>query len=84
MVEVSSGTAVKSSVFNSYRDWCGENGETHVGLNTLSRQIRSRINVGEKIIGGLRMFTGIELLNVQANLVHDIYNQDKEKDEYWR
>ena len=84
VVEVSSGTAVKSSVFNSYRDWCGENGETHVGLNTLSRQIRSRINVGEKIIGGLRMFTGIELLNVQANLVHDIYNQDKEKDEYWR
>jgi len=40
--------------------------------------------VGERVIGGMRMFTGIELLNVQANLVNDIYREEKEKDEYWR
>ena len=84
IVEASSGTAVKSSVFNAYRDWCAENGEHPVAQNTLSRHIRSRINVGEKVIGGMRMFTGIELLNVQANLVNDVYREEKEKDEYWR
>ena len=84
IIEVSSGTAVKSSVFNAYRDWCAENGESPVAQNTLTRQIRSRINVGEKVIGGLRMFTGIELINVQANLVKDVYQAEKERDEYWR
>ena len=84
IVEAATGTAVKSSVFNAYRDWCAENGEHPVAQNTLSRQIRSRINVGEKVIGGMRMFTGVELLNVQANLVKDIYDEQKEKDEYWR
>lgn len=84
IVEAATGTAVKSSVFNAYRDWCAENGEHPVAQNTLSRQIKSRINVGEKVIGGLRMFTGIELLNVQANLVKDIYQEEKETDEYWR
>ena len=84
IIEVASGTAVKSSVFNAYRDWCAENGESPVAQNTLTRQIRSRINVGEKVIGGLRMFTGIELINVQANLVKDVYQAEKERDEYWR
>jgi hypothetical protein len=55
-----------------------------VAQNTLTRQIRSRINVGEKVRGGLRMFTGIELLNVQANMVRDMVREEKEKDEYWR
>lgn len=84
IMEAASGTAVKSSVFNAYRDWCHENGETPVAQNTLTRQIRSRINVGEKVIGGLRMFTGIELLNVNTSMVSGMVQEQKEKDEYWR
>ena len=84
IVEVSEGTAVKSSVFNSYRDWCIENGEKPIAQNTLSRQIRSRINVGEKVIGGMRMFTGLELLNMNTSMISSMVQEDKEKDEYWR
>ena len=84
IVEAAEGTAVQSSVFNAYRDWCAENGEHPVAQNTLKRQIRSRINVGERIVGGMRMFTGIELLNVNTNLVGSMVQEEKEKDEYWR
>ncbi len=84
VVEVSAGTAVKSSVFNSYREWCAENGEKPVPQNALSRQIRTRINVGEKVIGGMRMFTGIELLNLNISAVGSMVPEEKERDEYWR
>lgn len=83
IVEVAGGTAVKTSVFNAYRDWCVENGERPIPQNSLTRQIRSRINVGETTTGGLRMFTGIELLNVGASMVSSMV-EEKEKDEYWR
>jgi len=50
----------------------------------LSRQIRTRINVGEKVIGGMRMFTGIELLNLNISAVGSMVPEEKERDEYWR
>jgi len=84
VIEASSGTAVRSSVFNTYREWCAENGEKPIAQNTLARQIRTRINVGEQVIGGMRMFTGIELLNTNTSMVGSMVQEEKERDEYWR
>lgn len=81
IVVAANGTATKTAVFNSYRDWCIENGEKPITQNALNREIRNRLNTQETTIGGARMFSGIELLNVgmQPDRI-----EEKEKDEYWR
>jgi phage/plasmid-associated DNA primase len=81
IVLASNGTATKTAVFNSYRDWCIENGEKNITQNSLNREVRQRLNTSETTIGGARMFTGIELLNV---LMQPDRIDEREKDEYWR
>ena len=81
IVLASNGTATKTAVFNSYRDWCIENGEKNITQNSLNREVRQRLNTSETTVGGARMFTGIELLNV---LMQPDRIDEREKDEYWR
>ena len=79
----STGTATKTSVFNAYRDWCIDNGEKYITQNALAREIRSRLNVGETDGAGIRMFTGIELVDL-APKAESMINEKEERDEYWR
>ena len=83
IVLASNGTATKTAVFNSYRDWCIENGEKPITQNALNREVRHRLNSQETTVGGARIFTGIELLNVVMQ-PDRIVEDEKEKDEYWR
>jgi len=82
IVLASNGTATKTAVFNSYRDWCIENGEKPITQNALNREVRHRLNSQETTVGGARIFTGIELLNVVMQ--PDRLVDEKETDEYWR
>jgi P4 family phage/plasmid primase-like protien len=83
IVMASTGTATKTSVFNAYRDWCIDNGEKYITQNALAREIRSRLNVGETDGAGIRMFTGIELVDLAPN-AESMINEKEERDEYWR
>ena len=83
IVMASTGTATKTSVFNAYRDWCIDNGEKYITQNALAREIRSRLNVGETDGAGIRMFTGIELVDL-APKAESMINEKEERDEYWR
>ena len=83
IVVASNGTATKTAVFNSYRDWCIENGERPITQNALNREIRNRLNAQETTAGGARLFSGIELLNVIMQ-PDRIVDDEREKDEYWR
>ena len=78
----STGTATKTSVFNAYRDWCVDNGEKFITQNAIAREIRSRLNVGETDAAGIRMFTGVELVNV--SMTTESMVDKEERDEYWR
>ena len=77
------GTATKTSVFNSYREWCIENGERPITQNSLNRELRNRLNTQETNVGGARMFSGIELINVVMQ-PDRIVEDEKERDEYWK
>ena len=77
------GTATKTAVFNSYRDWCIENGEKPITQNSLNRELRNRLNTQETSVGGARMFSGIELINVVMQ-PDRIVEDEKERDEYWK
>jgi P4 family phage/plasmid primase-like protien len=79
----SNGTVTKTAIFNSYRDWCIDNGERPITQNALNREIRQRLNTQEITVGGGRMFSGIELVSV-AMSPERIVEDDREKDEYWR
>jgi hypothetical protein len=70
-------------VFNSYRDWCIDNGEKPITQNALNREVRNRLNASETVVGGARLFAGIELLNVSMQ-PDRIVEDEKEKDEYWK
>lgn len=83
IVVAANGTATKTAVFNSYRDWCIENGEKPITQNALNREIRNRLNAQETSAGGARLFSGIEILNVIMQ-PDRIVEDEKEKDEYWR
>jgi hypothetical protein len=80
-VAASNGSATKTAVFNAYRDWCDDNGERPITQNALNREVRSRMNVPEVELMGIRMFSGIELLNLKPT-PKDMAGE--EKDEYWR
>jgi P4 family phage/plasmid primase-like protien len=82
IVVAATGTATKTSVFNAYRNWCIDNGEKYITQNALAREIRSRLNVGETDGAGIRMFTGIELVDLGINTESMV--DKEEKDEYWR
>jgi P4 family phage/plasmid primase-like protien len=81
-------SVTKVAMYNSYRDWCSENGEKPVTQNNLSREVRARLGVAESSNSGFRMFIGVELLKsappqeVSVNELFDIAGKDK--DEYWR
>ncbi len=79
----SNGTVTKTAIFNSYRDWCIDNGERPITQNALNREVRQRLNTQEITAGGARMFSGIELVSV-AMSPERIVEDDREKDEYWR
>jgi P4 family phage/plasmid primase-like protien len=81
VVSASNGSATKTAVFNAYRDWCDDNGERPITQNALNREVRSRMNVPEVELMGIRMFSGIELLNLKPT-PKDMAGE--EKDEYWR
>jgi P4 family phage/plasmid primase-like protien len=81
VVAASNASATKTAVFNAYRDWCDDNGERPITQNALNREIRSRMNVPEVELMGIRMFSGIELLNLNPT-PKDMAGE--EKDEYWR
>lgn len=81
IVVAANGTATKTAVFNSYRDWCIDNGEKPITQNALNREVRNRLNASETSVGGARMFSGIELLNI---IMQPDRIDEKEKDEYWR
>ena len=83
IVLASTGTATKTSVFNAYRDWCIDNGEKYITQNALAREIRSRLNVGETDGAGIRMFTGIELVDLGIN-TDSMVDSKEDRDEYWR
>lgn len=80
VVVATNGTVTKTAIFNSYRDWCIENGEKPITQNALNREIRTRLNVVETDIQGVRMFSGMELLNL--NMTAESMVSD-EKDRYW-
>ena len=77
------GSVTKTAIFNSYRDWCIENGEKPITQNALNREVRQRLNTQEVSVGGARMFSGIELVSAQI-VPERITQDDREKDEYWR
>ena len=79
----SNGTVTKTAIFNSYRDWCIDNGERPITQNALNREVRQRLNTQEVSAGGARMFSGIELVSV-AMSPERIVEDDREKDEYWK
>jgi P4 family phage/plasmid primase-like protien len=77
------GSVTKTAIFNSYRDWCIENGEKPITQNALNREVRQRLNTQEVSVGGARMFSGIELVSTQI-IPERILKDDRERDEYWR
>lgn len=77
------GSVTKTAIFNSYRDWCIDNGERPITQNALNREVRQRLNTQEVTAGGARLFSGIELVSVSMS-PERIVEDDREKDEYWR
>jgi P4 family phage/plasmid primase-like protien len=83
-------TVAKVSLYNAYREWCAENGEKPVTQNSLSREVKGRLGVAESTSAGYKMFSGVELLKVDAtnnkSSIKDIlgYIDSEDKDEYWK
>ena len=81
---VANGTVTKTAIFNSYRDWCIDNGEKPITQNALNREVRQRLNTQEVTVGGARMFSGIELVSSSFIPERITEQEDKERDEYWK
>jgi P4 family phage/plasmid primase-like protien len=79
VVVASNGSVTKTAIFNAYRDWCIDNGEKPITQNALNREVRTRMNTVEAEVHGARMFSGIELLNLNMTAESMI----DEKDKYW-
>jgi P4 family phage/plasmid primase-like protien len=81
-------SVTKVAMYNSYRDWCSENGEKPVTQNNLSREVRARLGVAESSNSGFRMFIGVELLKAappQDVSISEMFDAiHKDKDEYWK
>lgn len=83
-------SVTKTSVFNAYRDWCGENGEKPVPQNNFNRELKSRLGVTETTSVGFKMFVGIELVKIDSfnnemsirNMM-DFATDGEERDKYW-
>ncbi len=80
-------STTKTALFNTYRDWCAENGEKPITQNALNREIKGRLGVRESDSIGYKMFIGIDIMRITSN------NQDasikeimgiEDKDEYWK
>jgi P4 family phage/plasmid primase-like protien len=77
------GTVTKTTLFNSYRDWCESNGEKPISQNAFNREIRQRLNAPETEMQGVRMFSGIKLfISEPARLVQDVLGGEKTND-WW-
>lgn len=82
VIVASTGSVTKATVFNAYKDWCVANGEKNISQNALAREIRSRLNVGETEGSGIRMFTGIEILDLTMTAQSMVEEEDR--DRYWQ
>ena len=93
---IAEGTSVtKTAVFNSYRDWCSDNGEKAVPQNNFNRELKSRLGVTESSSVGFKMFVGIDLLKIDSfnnemnvrKLVGDslmgMATDEDDRDKYW-
>jgi P4 family phage/plasmid primase-like protien len=80
-------SVTKVSLFNAYRDWCGENGEKPISQNNLAREIKARLGVTESDSAGFKMFVGVELIQLGSNnnaaTIKDIIDIG-EKEEWWK
>lgn len=83
---VATASATRTAVFNSYRDWCDENGERPISQNQLTREIKARLGVTESDSVGYKMFIGMELLRIDSSNNADTVNSmvEEDKDEYWK
>ncbi len=82
VIIASTGSATKATVFNAYKEWCAQNGEKSISQNALAREVRSRLNVGETEGSGIRMFTGIEILDLTMTAQSMVEEEDR--DRYWK
>jgi phage/plasmid-associated DNA primase len=80
VIVATNGSVTKTAIFNAYRDWCIDNGEKPITQNALNREVRTRMNSVETEIHGARMFSGIELLNLNMTAESMV----DEKDRYWQ
>ena len=93
---VADGSSVtKTSVFNSYREWCQQNGEKPVPQNNFNRELKSRLGVTESVSVGYKMFVGIDLLKIDSfnnemtvrkmvNRLEELAIDGDEDDNYWQ
>jgi hypothetical protein len=80
-------------VYNSYRDWCGENGEKPTPQNSFNRELKSRLGITESTSVGFKMFVGMELLKIDSynnemnvrEMVGSIEELaiEEDRDKYW-
>ena len=82
IIVASTGSVTKATVFNAYKEWCVQNGEKNISQNAVAREIRSRLNVGETEGSGIRMFTGIEILDLTMTAQSMVEEEDR--DRYWK
>jgi P4 family phage/plasmid primase-like protien len=89
----STGSVTKTAVYNSYRDWCGENGEKPTPQNSFNRELKSRLGITESTSVGFKMFVGMELLKIDSynnemnvrEMVGSIEELaiEEDRDKYW-
>ncbi len=88
-------SVTKTSVYNAYRDWCGENGEKAVPQNNFNRELKSRLGVTESTSVGFKMFVGMDLLKIDSynnelsvrqmvGSVEELAIDGDDRDKYWQ
>lgn len=95
-VLLASGASVtKTAVYNSYREYCIENGEKSLPQNNFHREIKSRLGVTESTSIGFSMFVGMELLKIGSSnnaesvakmigSLSELAIDGENSDEYWK
>jgi len=77
----------KATLFQAYRDWCEENGERPITQNQLGREIKNRTTAQETQSAGFKMFTGIDLLKIDANnnttTIEELIDIIEDKGDWW-
>lgn len=88
IIVADTASVTKTALFNTYRDWCSENGEKPITQNALNREIKGRLGVSESDSIGYKMFIGIDLLKItpsnQDASIRQMMGIDEDKDEYWK